>query len=119
VKPWDPELPTQLISGMGLNRGEGRRLGPFACVPNKLLLTTDLSWGNRYRAKLRKHFATQCSVQHPRLKLSTFDDVMLIWSKARWSLEVYAEPTCVMGHAPAEAKYFCIARSLGICKQSH
>jgi hypothetical protein len=58
---------------------------------------------------LQKHFAAQCSVQHPRLELSTLDDVMLIWSKARWSLAVYAEPTCVMGHAPAEAKYFCIA----------
>jgi hypothetical protein len=94
---------------MALNRGEGRRLGPFASVPNKLLLTTDSGWANRYRAMLRKHFAAQCSVQCPRLELSAFDDVMLNWSKACTSYDPHAEPTCVMGHAPAEAKYFCIA----------
>ena len=58
---------------------------------------------------LGKHFAAQCSVQHPRLELSTLADVMLIWSKARGSYEVYPEPTYVMGQAPGEAKYFCIA----------
>jgi hypothetical protein len=118
VKPWDAGLPPQLISAMALQPRRAIASSRLRSSPTSLL-TTDSSWGNRYRAVLQKHFAAQCSVQHPRLELSTLDDVMLIWSKARWSLEVYAEPTCVMGHAPAEAKYFCIARSLGICKQSH
>ncbi|MGH2614203.1 MAG: hypothetical protein ACRDJC_03105, partial [Thermomicrobiales bacterium] len=56
-------------------------LAPFAFVPNKLLLTTDLEWAARYRELLREAFADFCDRHRPRLELFAFDDILLVWDK--------------------------------------
>jgi hypothetical protein len=71
-----------VTAGLARYFDEGGRLVPFAFIPNKLLLTTDVGWAERYRAMLREDFAAHCSVQHPSLELFSFNDLLLVWSGA-------------------------------------
>lgn len=56
----------------------GGTLVPFAFVPNKLLLTTESAWAERYREALRREFMPYCDPDHPRLECFEFDDVLLV-----------------------------------------
>jgi len=47
-----------VTAGLARYFEEGGRLIPFALIPNKLLLTTDSDWTERYRSTLQEHFPT-------------------------------------------------------------
>lgn len=69
-----------VTAGLARYFAQGGTLTPFAFIPNKLLLTTDAQWAERYRAILRADFSSHCSLDHPRLEVFAFDDVLLILS---------------------------------------
>jgi hypothetical protein len=54
---------------------------PFAFVPNKLLLTTDLANSDFYKAVLREEFFDYCDVHRHGIEVFEFDDVLLVWEK--------------------------------------
>ncbi len=69
-----------VTAGLARYLDEGGSLRPFAFVPNKLLLTTDVDWAEVYRERLRQGFPDHCDRIRPRLELFAFDDLLLIWA---------------------------------------
>lgn len=67
-----------VTAGVARYYREGGALVPFAFVPNKLLLTTDTHWAERYREALRREFGPYCDRDHPSLECFEFDDVLLV-----------------------------------------
>lgn len=57
---------------------QGGQLIPFALIPNKLLLTTDVEWCRTYSESLHDRFRSYCLPNRTRVEFFDFDDVLLL-----------------------------------------